>query len=573
MRQPPARSTCGEVVTVSTEIRAFLDALFGDKPDNLYMLIWTLKNKRSAWFTDLDRAAVYAAAQAAQTDVYVGVSLSQRDYGASARCPAAQAAGIVGLWVDLDIADPVHKKPNLPPSEREALALLDSLGLAPSIVVHSGHGLQAWWLLREPWVFETDQDRDAAAALVQRWQHALKAKAAVQGWDVDSTNDLARVLRLPGTVNHKADPVPVRILQESEARYNPSDFEQYLPEDSSQRRQLPPKRVGNIVLNSNATPPFDKFEALLEIEPKFRATWERKRKDLPDQSPSAYDFALANYAVMAGWADQEIVDLLIAHRRKHSDDLKLRPDYYERTIAKVRETLRRAEAEELLADTLHAVEKEQEATADDAEAGQTDGAVRPNQMHRETLLETLSALLGVEIRRIVKYLSDPPQYRLETARGAIMLGGVEHLIGQAAFRNRVAAVAGVLIPKFKGDKWDQIAQAMLNACEEESLGAEATDAGLCHAWLQAYLSERKPAPEEEWQQALLIQNPFRYNGSVYITGAGLRKWLKLTQGENLNAKSMGAILRAGGCVAEVLGCEVEGKRTTRSVWRLPPQYL
>lgn len=154
-----------------------------------------------------------------------------------------------------------------------------------------------------------------------------------------------------------------------------------------------------------------------------------------------------------------------------------------------------------------------------------------------------------------------------------MLGGVEHLIGQTAFRNRVAAVAGVLVPKFKGERWDQIAQALLNACEEESLGAEATDAGLCHAWLQAYLSERKPAPEEEWQQALLIQSPFRYNGSVYITGAGLRKWLKLTQGENLNAKSMGAILRAGGCVAEVLGCEVEGKRTTRSVWRLPPQYL
>jgi len=38
------------------EIRKFLKNLFEDKPDNTYMLIWTLPDKKSRWFVKIDNA-------------------------------------------------------------------------------------------------------------------------------------------------------------------------------------------------------------------------------------------------------------------------------------------------------------------------------------------------------------------------------------------------------------------------------------------------------------------------------------------------------------------------------------
>jgi hypothetical protein len=37
--------------------RWFLHELFAGKPEELYLLIWTLADKRSRWFRDLDAAA------------------------------------------------------------------------------------------------------------------------------------------------------------------------------------------------------------------------------------------------------------------------------------------------------------------------------------------------------------------------------------------------------------------------------------------------------------------------------------------------------------------------------------
>jgi hypothetical protein len=47
----------------------------------------------------------------------------------------------------------------------------------PSIVVHSGHGLQCWWLLMEPEIFESDERRNKVKAIVERWARLLKLNA------------------------------------------------------------------------------------------------------------------------------------------------------------------------------------------------------------------------------------------------------------------------------------------------------------------------------------------------------------------------------------------------------------
>ncbi len=91
-------------------------------------------------------------------------------------------------------------------------------------------------------------------------------------------------------------------------------------------------------MRADAEPPSAKVLSLLDGEPRFKHTWEQEREDLRDSSPSGYDFSLTNIAISAGWSDQEICNLLIAWRRKHGHDLKLRDDYYARTIANAKQT-------------------------------------------------------------------------------------------------------------------------------------------------------------------------------------------------------------------------------------------
>src|SRR5262249_8240434 len=144
------------------EAELFLGRLYGLAPDDLWVLVWVLPEKRSHWFRVLDLADAAALAAGHQGNVYFQVALASKDHGVAARCPADQVACLVALHADIDIAGPPHKKPNLPPTEADARALLDDMPLKPTVVVHSGHGLQAYWLLKEPLALNSPEDREKA---------------------------------------------------------------------------------------------------------------------------------------------------------------------------------------------------------------------------------------------------------------------------------------------------------------------------------------------------------------------------------------------------------------------------
>ena len=218
-----------------TENSGFLQAVFDGKPEGDYILVWTKRGqeKQSAWFTDPLKAERYAIAQA-DRDTWFGVALSPADYGPTFRCKSDQVTGIGGLWADLDVLDPAHKAMNLCPNKTEALKLLHRLPLLPTVVVDSGHGLQPYWLFKEPWLFETPGDRQAARELEEAWLETIRTYAP--GWTVDGVADLARILRVPGTTNHKGVPVSVNILENSGPRYDPSEFEEYLRTPAKQSR-------------------------------------------------------------------------------------------------------------------------------------------------------------------------------------------------------------------------------------------------------------------------------------------------------------------------------------------------
>jgi hypothetical protein len=552
--------------------QAFLEALFGDLCGK-YVLIWTLQNKRSKFFNDITKVGDYVDSVKDQNDVYFGVGLSDKDYGATNRCLNENVAGIGGLWVDIDVKGPHHKKQNLPPTTEAAIELVHGFGqdMYPTAVVHSGNGIQAWWAFKEPWIFEGPEDRAAAMRLAKLFIYTFKMKARQKGWDVDSVIDLARVLRVPFTMNHKSNPPRAVGLEvdDRRLRYDPSEFEPFLIDESQIPNNTRRTYTGSgdddgeyeFILNEHSTPPFDKFEALGEIEPKFLQSWNRTRRDMQDQSASSYDLSLASFAALARWTDQEIVDLLIASRRKHGDDLKLRNDYYARTIKRARTVIERSRAQEMIDDFAVDV------------AGEEAAAIMTDEK-REALLTNLSALFGVKINRIVKYLSEPPQFRLETTDGNIMLGDVGNLIEQSRFRNKVASASGRYINRFKPDRWDSIAQALLDVCTPEGIGDDATMEGTAKVWINGYLDEKPPVDFDPEDSAEIIKShmPFRRDGRICIFGSDLRKWLRVSQMENVSTKEMGTVLRTFNATPDKINLTEGGARTSKSIWVLPPIY-
>lgn len=331
---------------MTREAETFLTTLWGPVPPGK-VLVWMLPKKTSTWFLNFEHVGRFCGAYQ-ENDIYTGVSVLSHDRTPNIheRATNTTAAAIPGLWADIDIQGPEHKKANLPSTTEAALDVLRGMEYQPTITVHSGHGLQCWWLFEHPWVFKDGHERALAQQLCREWHSLVAGEFGKHGWTVDATHDLARVMRLPGTFNHKSNPAkPVQIIETSDFRWREIPKPKYdVPITMSPGAMggapggsAPP--IGEFHINPDAKPPMGKLYVLVLNSEKARQTWERNRPDFKDgdTSPSVYDMALAAYAVQADWGDQEIVNLLIYYRRIRGDDLKLRHDYYRRTLEKVRQ--------------------------------------------------------------------------------------------------------------------------------------------------------------------------------------------------------------------------------------------
>lgn len=148
-----------------------------------------------------------------KSNVYVGVCLRKTQWPAGERGKSKDALSSLAAWVDIDY--------KVTPREK-ALALVKPFKLSPSVIVKSGGGIHCYWLLREP---ATGDD-------LLRVPLINKALATALEGDRQST-DLARILRVPGTLNLKyTPPVPCELsfpAWHPERRYVLDDFDFLAP--------------------------------------------------------------------------------------------------------------------------------------------------------------------------------------------------------------------------------------------------------------------------------------------------------------------------------------------------------
>ena len=160
------------MVALSTQ--AFFRALYGEDVPG-YVAIWTRNPNETHWVAASDPAGIERIALeiGRERDTYFGIGLHKERLEKSRRGTSSEVIAIPGVWADLDIKHEAHKANNLPPTCKDAMRIIEAIPLKPSLIVHSGHGLQAWWLFKELWVFENETEREEAQELSRRFQATL----------------------------------------------------------------------------------------------------------------------------------------------------------------------------------------------------------------------------------------------------------------------------------------------------------------------------------------------------------------------------------------------------------------
>jgi len=563
----------GGVAGFATTPLEFLNDLWADKPEDQYILIWTLQDKWSRWFQKVPEAAAYVAS-ITNKDVYVGVGLSGQDYGPKHRCVSHQITGICGLAADFDLASPAHPKKALPQTAEQALSIIPE-ELQPTIMVTTGNGIHCWWLFKEPYVFDNDQDRKEVAGQCTRFHTMLRIRAGQKKWAYDRLLDLARVLRIPGTTNLKdpTNPKAISVLSRTDRRHNFSDIVELLDELGipDQEAQEEAKKVWAerfaykpLVINLEARIPQEKLDAWMDADMRFRNTWNRQRHDLKDQSSSGYDMALADFGVDAGLTDQQIVDLIIHHRRIHGQKARTKLDYFHLAIIKANN--RRGGVNPLSATPAGQLGQAQ--VPKDAD-GQGAPPQSDPEVTRALLLDRVSQALGVHVLRVTKVTGADPSYHIHLADGTVIeCPGFAKFTSQDWVREAVGKVTNRLIPKFKPKLWEGLAQSMLDALVEQAGGDEVELNASSRLHLGRYLAETEFITSVDDLPVQAQQRPTILNGSIAITASDFQTYVNKAASQNLSVKMITSRLSA-------LGAESvrprSGNFRDQSRWLLPVQ--
>lgn len=216
-----------------TELHAFLRALADGALIGSFFELRARHGqlmRRRFYPTEFPDRAVSAILRAGrERDIYIGAAPRARTHGGR-----AAIAWLTSLWIDADTP--------------EAIERLDAFTPAPSILVATGRGRHAYWLLSRP----VDVDTGEHANL--RLAHHLAADAGCF--------DAARILRPPHSTNFRHQPPrPVRLLRLAASQRHPlASITAGLPAPAQDNPAPRAPRDGRAAR-------FPSRDALLELEP------------------------------------------------------------------------------------------------------------------------------------------------------------------------------------------------------------------------------------------------------------------------------------------------------------------
>ena len=148
-------------------------------------------------------------------DLDVNIWYEINPSGTDSRAKADDITRLSALWIDIDFKDTgVQSSDN---AHQLVELVSDLIGVAPTAVIASGHGLQPYWAI-DP---EEDFTQEMAAGVLQRWGGFVRWVAQSQGGELDSVFDLPRIFRAPGSFNRKQEESPLLVTAEFSDNWRP----------------------------------------------------------------------------------------------------------------------------------------------------------------------------------------------------------------------------------------------------------------------------------------------------------------------------------------------------------------
>lgn len=569
----------------------FFELMYGGAKG--WMALWRRDTKRTEFVRAEDATSIEAFVDAANEqpfNAYFGVGLFG-EKPTKGRGTEAGVTVIPGVWADIDFAakDQSEKQnAKVYPTRLQAQEALTKLPRPPSIVFFTGGGIHAYWLFIEP-LRLTDANRDDVKGVVQRWQGRLRTllmKAC--GATIDSTHDLSRVMRIPGTCNVKnAETVTVTIdesypLSGDVPRYALSELRLDSPAPAAapaasaapRASQAAPRRDLGLAVTATTEPNYDLIDNYCDAEANFRLTWGNRRDEFG--SPSSYDQSLANFGVYAGWSDQQIGATILAFSRRHYPDRiakVLRTDgagrleYLERTIGEARDKATRDRA------ASEKASRAKEAIAEISTAADA-ATLSGERLSKEAVCEQLSRIFDVVVVGFRQTGERDEVYELlvmhDGKRKAIEIGSAaklrrtpDHLL------DRLMAQCHKIVEGSKElrKKWTSIVTAMLAIVEYIEV-EEATTPERVRAVIEEHL-KRNQGPMlvetvSQRQQAAADSRPFIEDRKLYVNGTALKQVAASFDKAIIADLYVG--LRALGFYA---GHKVQFSGTSKAYWQVP----
>ena len=488
-RRPPWRRAAHREVPVS-QLEAFLGALFEHLPPG-FIEVRVLEDKKGGrllarrWYPT--PAALLAIVpkmaefgESHNAGVFFGV-LPRRADGVG---KAADTLPGLAAWIDLDFRD--HEG-----GEDVCRETLGHFTLPPTALVHSGHGLHAYWLMKEP---------EEPHVLVD-----LSARLAVP-LGGDHVADAARILRLPGTSNRKDPAHPLPVVIESldlGRRYSPCDFDEILPPLSSlpgaATRAQAGERPADSIIGQEIP---ERVRTLLDAHPRLQSLFQGRGKPGTDEqgqrldtTSSGYDYSLVYALAKKGVRDEAELATALWHRPDDAARSK-GLDYVLRTVRKVLARM--------------APPADDRRGQGGASAAGDDGGI------------------DFVVDRIRIFDSDPPVYEF-TIGGTVLKLGSSHLLSRAQFCARfLDGLRRVPALPSKAQAWRELVNDWLAHAEVVEQPPEASQAELLRQQIAAVIASLTIGDSaDELDQG----KGLRHDGTLIFKTLTVLKLLKDTYGE------------------------------------------
>lgn len=252
-------------------------------------------------------------------NVYFGVHPSRIEKGQRERARIEDVEVVNCLFAEFDLA------PGQPP--QHLLDAIQSLDTPPSVIVFSGGGYHAYWLLAQTYHIDDDAARQRIIEIQYAWDTHVTGDNHVK--------DLARVLRVPGTYNRKPEYAPnypqVEVVkfdmgQQYELDELTTQVESII-EAARAKRSTSSADVVVVDLDDHAI-----VERMRQSDVAIDALWGGDLSAYNDDHSDA-DLALCNHLAFWFGRDRERMDKAFRYSGLYREKW-LRDDYRNRTLDK-----------------------------------------------------------------------------------------------------------------------------------------------------------------------------------------------------------------------------------------------